>query len=76
MTAAEIKAGDVVQISPDTESAFAGCFMYVTEPKSWGAQGFISCPVARGTLPGSAYYRAQWAEMEPVGKAAFVPVEA
>ena len=71
----ELKPGDVVQISPDTRSAFAGCFLLVTEPKSWGAQGFVAMPQGRGELPGEAYYRAKWEELEYVGHAAWVPVD-
>lgn len=67
-----LEVGDVVQISPETSSAFAGCFMLVTEPKSFGAQGFISMPQARGQMPGQAYYRARFEEMELIGKAAWM----
>lgn len=77
MNKKELKAGDVVQINPEAHLAsngfFAGCFMLVTEPKLWGAQGFIAMPGERGTMPGHAYYRAKWEEMEPVGVAAWVP---
>lgn len=44
--------------------------MLVTEPKSWGAQGFVQVPGK-----GQAYYRAKWEEMELIGKAVFVPGE-
>jgi hypothetical protein len=69
----DLKANDVVQINPDTLSAFGGCFMLVTEPKPWGAIGLISMPTRDSEVPGSAYYRATWAEIEYVGTAAFVP---
>jgi hypothetical protein len=71
----KLERGDVVQISIDNEPLFAGCFMMVTDPKSWGAQGFISMPKDKSTFPGQAYYRCQWADMEFVGKAHFVPGE-
>lgn len=72
----ELVVGDVVQINPEKkESFFAGCLMMVTEPKSFGAQGFIAIPGKRGEIPGQAYYRVNWEDMEYVGRAAFVPVE-
>ena len=39
----EYKEGDVVQLNPETvkNKMFAGCLMVVTEPKSWGAQGYV-----------------------------------
>ncbi len=71
-----LKYGDVVQISPDAKDCFfCGCFMLVTEPKSWGAQGFISIPGKRGEMPGSAYFRATWDIMEYVGQATFIPAQ-
>ncbi len=43
MEKTELKVGDVVQLHPDKvgNKAFAGCFMTVTEPKEWGAQGYV-----------------------------------
>lgn len=69
----ELKPGDVVQLAPEGDHAFWGCFMMITEPKSWGAQGFICMPEKRGEVPGSAYFRAKWEQMEFVGRAAWVP---
>ena len=70
----ELEIGDVVQISPEVENCFfGGCFMLVTEPKSWGAQGFVAMPGSRGEMPGRAFYRAKWDEMEVVGRATWVP---
>jgi hypothetical protein len=70
----KIKVGSVVQINPETHKGFfPGCFMLVTEVKSWGAQGFIAMPRSREEPPGEAYYRAKWEEMEYVGEAKFVP---
>lgn len=73
MKAMELTVGDVVQIAGDSEGFFAGCFMMVTEPKTFGAQGFIAIPEERGTMPSEAYYRAKWDEMEYVGKATWLP---
>ena len=68
-----LEPGDVVQITPTTPSAFGGCFMLVTEAKSFGAQGFVAIPNQRGQPPASAHYRASWDEMEFIGRAAWVP---
>jgi hypothetical protein len=66
-----LAVGDIVQLDPgQTRSkAFAGCFMVVTEPKEWGAQGYIQ-PVGERldtAASGQMYYRAHWEEMEPTG---------
>lgn len=52
---------------------FGGCFMLVTEPKTFGAMGFVSVPTQRGRAPGQAWYRAKWEEMELVGGATWAP---
>lgn len=68
----DLKVGDVVQLSPDMENSFfPGCFMYVTEPKSWGAQGFVMIPASGTEPPGEAFFRAKWEDMEFVGRAAW-----
>jgi hypothetical protein len=73
MQARELKNGDIVQISPELPDCFfGGCFMQITEPKSWGAQGFIAIPGERGTAPGRAFLRCKWADMEFIGHAVWV----
>jgi hypothetical protein len=70
-----IRVGDVVQIDPVTMvegGFFAGCLMIVTEVKSWGVQGYIAVPAARGAPPGEAYYRATWEQVVRIGRAAWV----
>ncbi len=75
MQPCELEVGDVVQISPDLENCFfRGAFMMVTEPKSWGAQGFIAMPESREDMPGRAYFRCKWEDMEMVGRAPWAPV--
>lgn len=65
----EIKEGDIVQLTPDVgNKAFACCLMVVTEPKPWGAQGYVQSLGEAADAPGGqAYYRAKWEEMEPTG---------
>jgi hypothetical protein len=63
-----------VQINPDTyDGFFKGCFMTVTEPKAFGAQGFICMPQKRGEIPGQAYARVKWEDMEFIGHAEWRP---
>lgn len=71
MEARELRPGELVQLSPETvkNQMFAGCFMTVTESKSWGAQGYVQALGVEGKPGGQAYYRANWEEMEPVGLA-------
>ena len=67
-----VKNGDVVQIDPNYQDArFAGCFMQVTEPKGFGAQGFIRVPGGGG----DAYFRSAFEDMELIGHAAWVPTD-
>lgn len=69
----ELQPGDVMQLSPECRNPmFAGCMMTVSDPKSWGAQGYIQMTGRGGKPGGAAFYRAMWDEMESVGKAAWV----
>ncbi|MGB3271092.1 MAG: hypothetical protein WBA65_14170 [Rhodanobacter sp.] len=62
----ETNIGDVVQLSPDA-GAFAACFMVVTEPKPWGAQGYVRVPGG-----GDAYFRAKHEYMTHIGRAEWI----
>lgn len=62
--------GAVVQIDPEHDPRFAGCFMLVTEPKSFGAMGFIQVPGDEG---GQAYYRCPSKAMALIGGAMWWP---
>lgn len=64
-----IEVNDVVQLSPADEM-FSACFMVVTEPKPWGAQGYVRVPGG-----GNAYYQAKTENMELIGKAVWVQPE-
>jgi hypothetical protein len=69
----EFKNGDVVQIDPAAGGFFAGCFMVVTEPKSWGAQGYIMMPAqSREQMPAPCFYRAENQHLVKIGVAAWV----
>ena len=43
---------------------FAGCLMTITEPKEWGAQGYVQALGQNGEQGGQAYYRAKHEEMD------------
>lgn len=65
-----LKKGDVVQLSPDVSNPmFACCFMTVSEPKDFGAQGYVQALGKDGQQGGQAYFRAKWEEMEFIGDA-------
>ena len=66
--------GQLVQLNPETvkNKMFAACIMVVTEPKSFGAQGYVQGLGENGEPGGQAYYRATWEEMEIVGSAEWV----
>jgi hypothetical protein len=70
----ELSPGDVVQLHPTEcrNPMFAGCMMVVTEPKSFGAQGYVQALGEDGKPGGQAYYRAKWDEMEFCGLAQWV----
>ena len=70
----ELKEGQLVQLSPETvgNPMFAACIMVVTEPKTFGAQGYVQSLGSEGKPGGQAYYRAKWEEMELVGRAEWV----
>lgn len=64
----------LVQLNPETvrNKMFSACIMVVTEPKSFGAQGYVQALGENGEPGGQAYYRAKWEEMEDVGMAEWV----
>lgn len=74
MTTANLKVGDLVQLDPANvgNPMFAGCIMVVTEPKPWGAQGYVQALGENGSPGGQAYYRAKHEEMFRVGIACWV----
>lgn len=65
-----LQRGEIVQLIPGQtrNEAFSGCLMVVTEPKAFGAQGYVQGLGEAGDASGGqAYYRATWAEMEETG---------
>jgi hypothetical protein len=70
----ELKEGDLVQLNPETcrNRMFSACIMTVTEPKAWGAQGYVQGLGQDGEPGGMYFYRANWEEMELVGHAEWI----
>ncbi len=60
--------GDVVQIVPEYNERFAGCFMVVDEVKPWGVQGYVQ----NAGIVGQAWFRCAWDGMQFIGHAVFV----
>lgn len=72
MNQQKLEPGDVVQLDPEKTKnpMFRGCFMTVSEPIAFGAQGYVQGLGENGEMGGQAYYRASWEEMsEPIGRA-------
>jgi hypothetical protein len=65
MNTTQLRVGQVIQLHPENtrNRMFAACLMVVTEPKGWGAQGFVQSLGQDGQPGGQAYYRANWAEI-------------
>ena len=64
-----IAVGDVVQIDPEHDDRFGGCFLIVTEVRSWGAIGYVRVP---GEDAGDAFYRVPWEHCHQIGRAEWV----
>lgn len=68
----ELVEGDVLQINPEGKHKdLFGCeLLVVTEPKEWGAQGYLmsSRIVHACRYNGRAYLRVKFEDMEYVGK--------
>lgn len=68
----DLKVGDVVQIAPHgpgVRPGWWGCLMVVTEPKSWGAQGYVLHTTDLSTQPARAFVRVPHEAMELIGRA-------
>jgi hypothetical protein len=65
----ELIEGDVVQLNPD-HAKFPGLLVVVTEPKSWGCQGYLlhQEDFEAVRYKGKAFVRPTWTDMEYVGR--------
>lgn len=69
----ELEVGDVVQLNENCGNPMLKyCFMTVSEPKSFGAQGYVQCTGENMEPGGQAYYRAKWEEMDLIGHTTLV----
>jgi hypothetical protein len=66
MQPTSLTPGDIMQLDPQRARGvewFGACLLVVTEPKPWGAQGYVK----NAGYSGLAFFRAQWEDMEPTG---------
>lgn len=70
-----IKVGDVVQIDPEHDEVFGGCFLLVTELKTWGVMGYVRVP-GHGDKGGEAYYRVPFEQIARIGAAEWAHADA
>ena len=70
----ELQIGDVLQLNPDYPK-FGGDLIVVTEPKSWGCQGYLMMKTVKSAcrFNGVAYLRPKFEDMEYVGKIKWLP---
>lgn len=70
-----VAIGTVVQLDPEKtgNKMFAGCFMVVSEVKSWGVQGYVQSLGENGEPGGQAYYRAVWGTFERILPSGIAP---
>ncbi len=76
MKEGNLKVGSVVQIDPEHSKVFGGCFMVVTEVKSWGAIGVINVPgtdIEVESPSVACYFRCEFKHMKYVGTAQWMP---
>jgi hypothetical protein len=64
-----LQKGEIVQLGPNTANpAFKFCLMVVTEPKSFGAVGYVPMVGrSRDEAGGHCYYREEFAKFERTG---------
>jgi hypothetical protein len=72
----ELEEGDIIQINPKI-GRYAGFFLIVTEPKSWGAQGYLLHyeDFMATRYKGRAFLRVRFDEIEFCGKSQWIVKE-
>jgi hypothetical protein len=74
----ELKPGDVVQINPDSIYSYkglGGALLVVTEPKSFGCQGYLLLDrqvYGLATYKGRAFLRPEFKDIELVGRLVWI----
>ena len=76
MEKGELHIGDIVQINPENGHKWGGFFCVVTEPKTWGCQGYLlhhgAIDAVRVEATNLAYVRLKFEDIEFCGKAFWV----
>lgn len=68
-----LQKGYICQISPDFEvRPFAGCFLVVTDPRPWGAIGYVQSLGQDNEPGGQAYVRVKLEDLVLVGAAEWI----
>lgn len=67
----KVSVNSVVQVNESGPDPFVGCFILVTEVRSYGVQGFPPIPGGAGR----AYVNLDWHQFEYIGDADLVPQE-
>ena len=72
----ELEIGDIIQLDPDGDK-FPGFLVVVTEPKDFGGQGYLmhTGDFQAVRFKDVAFIRANWSEIEFVGKMHWVRTE-
>lgn len=76
MDTQKLEVGDILQISP-TYDRFGGMLLVVTDPKEWGAQGYLMACYNFDAVryAEKAYLRVKFEDMEYVGRLKWMPLE-
>ncbi len=67
----EVEAGEIVQITNE-EHRWYPCLVVVSEPKSFGCQGYVTIPKNDDQPNDNAYIRLEHSDYETVGKVLFL----
>jgi hypothetical protein len=65
----EVVIGDVIQIDPEHDPVFGGCFGIVEEVKPWGCS-LVACPAPGAE--GIAYYRVAHGKYAVIGRTEWI----
>ena len=71
MSPQPLQKGDIVQINPSYHETLGACLMVVTDPKPWGAMGYVTVPQQGGA--GRAYIRVPTEAFVRVGQVIWLP---
>lgn len=65
------KEGEIYQINPESDNPLGGCLVVVTEPETWGIQGYVFLDRPEHNIlvryEGRAFVRVNWDQIVKVG---------